>query len=69
MKVTIKRNKDNGNKIIAILHDVEKIIKIPSNLTMCEELKNSILIIHKTNHCEKYRLDKDVEILNVEEEF
>ena len=67
MKVKIKKNESNA--IIATLDNVEKIFKIPSNLTMCEELKNSILIIHKTNHCEKYRLYKDVEVLNVEEEF
>lgn len=67
MKVKIKENESDA--IIATLCNVEKIIKIPSNLTMCEELKNSIIIIHKINHCEKYRLYKDAEVLSVEEEF
>lgn len=62
MKVKIKHENDYYN-----LCEVEKIIKIPKNLTLCEELENSILIIHKTDHVEKYRLFKNAEILSVED--
>lgn len=62
MKVKIKYENDYYN-----LSEVEKIIKIPKNLTLCQELENSILIIHKTDHVEKYRLFKNAEILSIED--
>lgn len=49
------------------LASVEKIICISKNLTLVEELQDTILIIHSVNHCEKFRLYKDAKIIEVEE--
>ena len=65
MKVIIK---EKENPIPHYLGYVKEVIKIDAELTLCDELKNTILVVHKTNHCEKYRLYKDAEILGVEEE-
>ena len=50
-----------------ILHDVVNIVFFNRTNTQCEELQNACLIIHKQNHCEKYRLYKNYEIISIGE--
>ena len=64
MKVYIKDIENNKD---VCLVGVEKIIHIHENYTQCEELKNSVLVIHKINHIEKYRLYKNARIIKVED--
>lgn len=64
MKVYIKDIEKNKETCLV---GVEKIIHIHENYTQCEELKNSVLVIHKANHIEKYRLYKNARIIKVED--
>lgn len=66
MKIIIK---EKGNPAPHYLDGVKEVIKIEAELTLCDELKNTILVVHKVNHCEKYRLYKNAEILSVEEDL
>lgn len=50
------------------LSDVEKIMYIGENFTQIDELKDTVLIIHGANHCEKFRLYKKVRIFEVVED-
>ena len=47
--------------------DVEQIINIRANYTQCEELKDKLLIIHRCNHIEKYRLYNNAIIVEIKE--
>lgn len=59
--------KDVENNKDMILDSVEQVLSIHENYTQSKELKNSVLIIHKTNHIEKFRLYKNVRIVKVED--
>ena len=59
--------KDIENDKDVTLHGVEQVLSIHENYTQSKELKNSVLIIHKTNHIEKFRLYKNVRIVKVED--
>lgn len=63
MKITLKDLDANQEKV---LDGVEKIFLINENFTQCDALKNSILIIHKINHSEKYRLFKNARLISIE---
>ena len=58
---------DNEEKRDHILDGVEQIINIRANYTQHEELKNTILIIHKINHVEKFRLYRNATILEIKD--
>ncbi len=62
----IVKIKDSDGKMHSLC-DVEQILCVSANLTLCEELKNSIIVIHGSNHMEKYRLYKGGIIISVEE--
>lgn len=59
--------KDVENNKDMIFDCVEQVLSIHENYTQSKELKNSVLIIHKTNHIEKFRLYKNVRIVKVED--
>lgn len=48
------------------LTDVKNVYVIGQNYTQCDELKNSILVIHKIGHCEKFRLYKNTIIVSID---
>ena len=64
MRVIIRDSNEKMNK----LDCVEKILYVSENLTLCKELKDSLIVVHRQNHCEKYRLYKGGTILSVEED-
>jgi len=60
------RYRDGDCEIESNLSCVEEIYFINKNLTLCNEIKNSILIIHTGNSIEKYRVYKDAIILKID---
>lgn len=58
---------DNEEMEEHTLSDVKQIINIRENYTQCEELKNSFLIIHRSNHIEKYRLYHNATIIEIKD--
>lgn len=64
MKVVIKSLEKNRNHE---LHDIKQVYQINENYTQCDELKNSILLIHGTGHCEQFRLFKNARIISIED--
>lgn len=61
MIVEIK-DKDN---LVHQFHDVECVYNINEHYTLCEELKNKILIVHSVNHCEKFRVYENARIISI----
>lgn len=57
--------KDIENDKDVILHGVEQVLSVHESYTQSEELKNSVLVIHKANHIEKFRLYKNARIVMV----
>ena len=64
MRVTILVDE----KLIKNFYSVEDVFIIHPSLTQVDELKNAILIIHKENYAEKFRLFKNATLLQIEED-
>ena len=64
MEVVIKCLDENRNRKF---HDIKQVYQINDNYTQCDELKNSILLIHGTGHCEQFRLFKNARIISIED--
>lgn len=65
MKVTLLDKSENRS---VELVRVEYMFFIGKNHSQYEQIQNALLIIHKQNHSEKYRLYNDAQILEVSEE-